>query len=354
MKIKRLILLSLCLVGSPAFAESLKGIEFYKGNWDLVCDNTGTCRAAGYGEVEYPAAILLTREAGKEASVSGKLVLDSELSVTRPVSLFLNGTSLGTVHLNSDGKGELSSAQLNALLKNVQSNNIIQVKYQQHEWRISDLGMTAVLLKMDDFQKRVNTPSALVRKGNSSQAVLEPQLKPRIQAGKIPQRETVVITSKLTEYNRLMNLLYTAQKAKDKDDVTCPTIDPETREDETRGSAFDIYIYPLTEQQVLLTTMCAMGAYQDSDLVAILDKELNQVETIIGDDYGGYADTFNPETGELSAAFKGRGIGDCWISKTEVWDGKRFVLAEESTTGGCHGFTGGAWHMPVFVSDVIR
>lgn len=354
MKIKQCILLSLCLAGIPAFAGSLKGIEFYKDNWDLACDNTGTCRAAGYGEVEYPAAILLTREAGKEASVSGKLVLDSELSVTRPVSLFLNGTSLGTVHLNSDGKGELSSAQLNALLKNVQSNNIIQVKYQQHEWRISDLGMTAVLLKMDDFQKRVNTPSALVRKGNRSHAVLEPQPKPRIRAGQIPQSGAYTISPSLAEYERIMDVLYTASlnTLEDEDDI-CPTIAPETRQKEAEY-ARNIHIYPLNERQVLLTTRCHNGVYQSTDLAAILNKDLNQVEVIIGDDYGGYADTFDPKTGELSGSFKGRGVGDCWISKTEVWDGKRFVLAEESTTGGCHGFTGGAWHMPVFVSDVIR
>lgn len=353
MKIKRLILLSLCLVGSPAFAESLKGIEFYKGNWDLVCDNTGTCRAAGYGEVEYPAAILLTREAGKEAAVSGKLVLDSELSVTRPVSLFLNGTSLGTVHLNSDGKGELSSAQLNALLKNVQSNNIIQVKYQQHEWRISDLGMTAVLLKMDDFQKRVNTPSALVRKGNRSHAVLEPQPKPRIRAGQIPQSGAYTISPSLAEYERVMNVLYAASKKEMEEDDICPTIAPETRPKDAEY-AQNIHIYPLNDSQVLLTAQCHSGAYQSSDFVAILNKNLNQVEVIVGDDYGGLADTFDPKTGELSAGFKGRGIGDCWIRKTEVWDGKRFILAEESTTGGCHGFLGGAWVMPVFVSDVIR
>ena len=357
MKIKQLILLSLCFVSTPAFTESLKGIEFDKDSWDLVCDNTGTCRAAGYStaESDNPASLLIVREAGKEAAVSGWLALFNEDSMnTQPVTLFLNGKSLGTVSLGNDLIGELSSTQLNALLKNVQDNNTIQVKQQQNEWQISDLGMTAVLLKMDDFQKRVNTPSALVRKGNSSDTVLEPQPKPRIQAGKIPQSGAYTISPSLAEYERIMDVLYAALlNTREDEDGICPTIAPETRQ-KAAEYAKDIHIYPLNEHQVLLTTQCYAGAYQDVDLAAILNKDLNQVEVIIGDYYGGYADTFDPKTGELSGSFKGRGLGDCWIHGTRVWDGKNFVVAEESTTGRCHGFPGGVWVMPVFVSEVIR
>ena len=44
---KKVLLLTLLPVA--AMATSIKGIGNYQ-DWDLVCDNTGTCRMAGYQE----------------------------------------------------------------------------------------------------------------------------------------------------------------------------------------------------------------------------------------------------------------------------------------------------------------
>jgi len=47
-------------------------------DWELACDNTGTCRAAGYQslETETPAvSVLLTRSAGPNTSISGELAI---------------------------------------------------------------------------------------------------------------------------------------------------------------------------------------------------------------------------------------------------------------------------------------
>lgn len=46
-------------------AASIKGIGEIYQDWDLICDNTGTCRMAGYQENrDDPVSILFTREAG--------------------------------------------------------------------------------------------------------------------------------------------------------------------------------------------------------------------------------------------------------------------------------------------------
>ena len=61
---KKVLLLTLLPVA--AMATSIKGIGNYQ-DWDLVCDNTGTCRMAGYqDESSDPVSILFTRAAGEK------------------------------------------------------------------------------------------------------------------------------------------------------------------------------------------------------------------------------------------------------------------------------------------------
>lgn len=66
--------LLLALVAACSFAvqaEDLPHVDFSHHDWQLACDNTRTCRAAGYqaeGE-EPPMSVLLTREAGPRRPV---------------------------------------------------------------------------------------------------------------------------------------------------------------------------------------------------------------------------------------------------------------------------------------------
>ena len=54
---KKVILLSLLPLTAMA-APSLKGFEKTYQDWDLICDNTGTCNMAGYQEKEMALSIL--------------------------------------------------------------------------------------------------------------------------------------------------------------------------------------------------------------------------------------------------------------------------------------------------------
>ena len=54
------------------------GIEFTNQDWQVVCDNTRTCRLAGYqaeNNSEFPISVLLIRRAGANAGVDGKVKL---------------------------------------------------------------------------------------------------------------------------------------------------------------------------------------------------------------------------------------------------------------------------------------
>ena len=113
---KKVLLLTLLPVA--AMATSIKGIGNYQ-DWDLVCDNTGTCRMAGYqDESSDPVSILFTRAAGENAAVEGKLTIvpfgeaDRDVQVGQDIEIWLNGKSLGTVkHISDDAPDKLTEEQ---------------------------------------------------------------------------------------------------------------------------------------------------------------------------------------------------------------------------------------------------
>jgi hypothetical protein len=49
-----------------------------------------------------------------------------------------------------------------------------------------------------------------------------------------------------------------------------------------------------------------------------------------------------------------RDEGDCWSGSEQIWDGQAFRLRETWTTGMCSIRIGGAWHLPTFVTRVVR
>ncbi len=63
----------------PATALAAPPQGFYQNyqDWDIACDNTGTCRLAGYqaDETETPVSILFTRQAGANVAVIGEVSL---------------------------------------------------------------------------------------------------------------------------------------------------------------------------------------------------------------------------------------------------------------------------------------
>lgn len=108
------------------------GVSFYHHDWELACDNTRTCRAAGYqsDNDELLVSVLLTRKAGPQQ----------------------------------------------ALLAVLPGTSDIRWHYQNLAWHLSDSGAAAVLRRMDDVQGRVGTASAILRKGSRSESEVLPTL----------------------------------------------------------------------------------------------------------------------------------------------------------------------------------
>ena len=70
-----LLLLAALPLAASAFDDN--GSYFEHKNWEIACDNTGTCRAAGYqaGEEDQAISILLMRDAGADAAITGEITV---------------------------------------------------------------------------------------------------------------------------------------------------------------------------------------------------------------------------------------------------------------------------------------
>lgn len=339
---KKVLLLTLLPVA--AMATSIKGIGNYQ-DWDLVCDNTGTCRMAGYqDESSDPVSILFTRAAGENAAVEGKLTIvpfgeaDRDVQVGQDIEIWLNGKSLGTVkHISDDAPDKLTEEQTKALLSGLKKESEIRLTYGKTTLKVSDKGAAAAMLKMDEFQQRLNTPSALIRQGQEKHAVLAPKVEPQIDAVSVKNRKTTELKLGEKQYDNVLALL---RKAHD----GCVDEDLESQ---------DITIYPLTHNKVLAEALCFKGAYQSTNYYAVLDDKLSNVEQVLAEQYNEAGYDEKQGYAFVRGSYKGRALGDCWAGQDAVWNGKIFIRTSHWMTGACKGLPGGTWQLPIFVSNII-
>ena len=339
---KKVLLLTLLPVA--AMATSIKGMGNYQ-DWDLVCDNTGTCRMAGYqDESSDPVSILFTRAAGENAAVEGKFTIlpfgeaDRDVQVGQDIEIWLNGKSLGKVkHISDDAPDKLTEEQTKALLSGLKKESEIRLTYGKTTLKVSDKGAAAAMLKMDEFQQRLNTPSALIRQGQEKHAVLAPKVEPKIDAVSVKNRKTTELKLGEKQYDNVLALL---RKAHD----GCVDEDLESQ---------DITIYPLTHNKVLAEALCFKGAYQSTNYYAVLDDKLSKVEQVLAEQYNEAGYDEKQGYAFVRGSYKGRALGDCLAGQDAVWNGKIFIRTSHWTTGSCKGLPGGTWQLPTFVSDII-
>ena len=346
---KKVILLSLLPFTAMA-APSLKGFEKTYQDWSLICDNTGTCNMAGYPEYysEHPVSILFTRSAGEKAPVTAQLALLREDVGNKTAEIILNGQSLGTVpNISEDGNAKLSEKQTTELLTALKGNASIEVIFGEFKEKVSDKGAAAAMLKMDEFQQRLNTPSALIRQGKEKHAVLAPQATPKIDAVSVKNRQTTELKHGEKQFDAVLALLRKSNRTNKNSENYCYAL----HKDDVWNK--QITLYPLTKGKVLAEAICLAGSYQSTYYYAVLDEKLSKVEQVLANQYN-YADyDKNTHILKVEGSFKARGLGDCWSGQEAVWNGKTFIRTEEHTSGSCKGFAGGAWGgLPIFVSEL--
>ena len=327
-------------------APSLKGFEKTYQDWDLICDNTGTCNMAGYPEYysEHPVSILFTRSAGEKASVTAQLALLREDVGNKTAEIILNGQLLGTVpNISEDGNAKLSEKQTTELLTALKGNASIEVIFGEFKEKVSDKGAAAAMLKMDEFQQRLNTPSALIRQGQEKHAVLAPQAAPKIQVAYIKKPSKTELKRGEKQFNAVLALL---RKSANSSASDCASLHDDSEQK-------TITLYSLTHGKVLAEAVCISGSAAYTSYYAVMDNKLSKVEQVLEDQY-----TFAYYDEKLNAlivegSYKSSGLAESWYGYEAAWNGKTFITTAEYTSGSGKGFMGGAWGgLPTFVTEL--
>lgn len=328
-----LSILSLIAIHS-AIANTIPGIYFAHGDWEIACDNTRTCRMAGYqsDDDELTISVLLTRKAGAKQTVIGELMIgEMEAALPPSVEMKINNKSIGFISIDPNSSViPLSELHVNALLKALLQTSDIQFISESQTWHLSDQGAAAVLLKMDEFQGRLDTKGALVKKGSKD----DKHVLPALPAPVIFAAATI---DKKPDDAEQAILITALKKSINKDDCS----------DFFESEYTEFNAYQLTATKWLVSVRCWQGAYNTGYGYWVINQQAPHNAVIVTDSGDYY------EKGVISKSDKGRGYGDCMSFDSWVWDGKQFAQSEITTSGMCKLVAaGGAWSLPTFVSDV--
>ena len=317
------------VVPLAALAADPAAVSFSHKDWALQCDNTRACSAVGYqaesGDSE-PVSMRLTRAAGPDTAVQIDLQVYSEKASPGALQFTAGRFRLSGLDGNSP---QVPAAQVPRLLQELLRSEEAIVTAGKDRWVLSLAGTNAVLLKMDEVQGRLNTPGALVRKGTQPESAVPPAVPAPVVKSVKP------VPARKADAPLAGPLLAAVGRAGL--DGQCNGGPPD---------ASDVKVHRLTDRKLLLEVPCGMGAYNFSSILFMANDRPPHQPRLLEDVDG----EFDPATGEVRSAMKGRGIGDCWWMRTWRFDGKGFVLTGEHGDNMCRGFPGGAWQLPVYVT----
>ncbi|CAG73694.1 putative exported protein [Pectobacterium atrosepticum SCRI1043] len=346
----RFNVLSVVIASIPtlAFPTTFSDSTFFHKDWEIVCDNTLTCRAAGYSPEEkgmgedtgtQDVSLLITRHAGQNTPITAEVTLaevDKEIPKGTRLTLAIDGVDKGVLTSTEDNLWQLNETQIPAVLQALKGRGKVAFLHDGMVSELSGAGAYAVLLKMDERQGRIGTTDAITKKGNKS-SELSAVAAPVIYAAATSQEPSRNLTN--AEQAAIQKKLLKTLKEDD-----CYDFPPQEER-----VAEPMMITPLNGSMSLLSTLCWRAAYNEGYAYWVIDNAMQtqpQLMTTIGVGY---------ENGEITAVQKGRGLADCMSDSAWVWDGKTFQQSRASITGSCRMIRlGGTWDLPYWTATVIR
>lgn len=314
------------LLATPLLqASPLQGVFFAHKDWELACDNTGTCRAAGYSAGQ--VSLLLTRPAGPGENITLEVAFAQQTQGQPPredALLLINNAPAGKLTKTTNGSFLLDYAQRQSVLRALRQDEQIEFSLNGERIPLSTSGSNAVLLKMDEFQRRIGTNSALLSPGkNNNNAVLAASPRPEIITQPVIAAPNIQPLTALQKQKIAGWIQPTSA-------MNCSELE------EGRERTLDVI--PLDNSHSLIRTEC----FDISRFALwVTDNSFSKRPQLITNDAADY------QQGKI---WQYSGPVRAW-----VWDGQQFALADEYYDNTGQGSTlsvGGVWHLPTYVSTV--
>lgn len=304
------------------------------GDWVVGCDNGRACQAVAlFPEAGFEGASLALKR-GPEAGAVPDIWITTGPGGAQEVAakvMLVDGHRFDLA-IDPD-RGAVPRDPAGVATRLGQATRIALLDGKGAELaQVSVKGSAAALLYMDEQQRRVDTATALVRRGfRPASSVPSPPPLPRINevrpGGSGPA------------WRRLSRMRADRLRAAGGCD---PDLDLAGYPPEMR---------PLDRRTMLVLIRCWQAAYNSSSLVLVGRKSDGSDLAPAKFDYNAsvaeqpnvYAAPdgadWDEEKDRLISRFKGRGLGDCGSGQEWAWDGARFRLVREDMMSECRGST---------------
>lgn len=303
--------------------------------WFAVCDNGNDCMAFGKAAADGVGWVRVHMPAGPEArpQVMAGFWPSQGDPATAPTVVMIDGRRMAAVEPRSEEPDVIlanPTAAVAALTAGRQMTLSLGSEVQPMELS----GATAALLWIDERQGRLDTVTALVRRGT----------RPASAVPAAPSLPTVTAAPPISQAGYGL----TAQRLP----ATIETL-PETREcrADTEFSPEiqkEIQSARLDARTELWGVPCFAGAYNFGTRYFLSGLNGSGPRALTFSGTGDPRDIltnagYSPETRTLSQFAKGRGLGDCGVTSSWIWTGQAFVLSQESVMVNCWGAMPDRW-----------
>jgi Protein of unknown function (DUF1176) len=303
---------------APARPGTLKTFR----DWTVGCDNASRCTMASLGPEagDFPAmTIALTRAAGPDGGY--EIALEGlEDTAPAPEAIVIDGRRFPVAGGGLSGE---AAAQVAAALAN---GRLMAIKAAENRTiaPVSTAGASAALRYIDATQGRANTVTATIAKGDQQPiSVPRPPALPVIVAATASGKPATPTAAQLAQMRKAAQCEGMAVEQSD-------VFKPDT--------------HALGGGRTLVIVPCSTGAYNLSSALFVLEGDRITPAPIdapsgMNPDDRGMTEVVNGEwSGDVLTTYaKGRGLGDCGVAQSFVWDGSRLRLIEQSEMGECRG-----------------
>lgn len=326
--------------------------------WDMICDNTLTCRVIEYSDISdtgvIKSSILLERKAGANEPVEiyvrtkngdEDIEIEDTQQLDNSLALFINQKSVGELNKIRNNVYHLSQHQATKVIQAFINNEEVIFRNNKSKSSFTNAGFYDVMLKMDKKQGRIGTVGAIVAHGNKNESnVYSPIPAPTIIKGKVIEPE------QSQELNSIEVIkIFPQFKKRYMHEAKCDAYELEDPYyDETQGYDKRFRLIKLDNNHDLLETLCWFAAYNSGNAYWIIPTAKSSTKNIkLVNSQGNIY-----KNGTIFSITKLRGVGDCLEKSSWSWNGYEFILSSNISTGECLGFNGGAFELPSFVSKL--
>ena len=319
-----LIALALQAAGQPGELRTFQ-------DWTVGCDNGRACQAVAltsYGPESEGTMVLSLRRAAAGAA-EPVIAIDAHENLCDAV-LVADGRRLNTRFIAARACEIVHPADVPELIAALRGARRIEVTGATGAsiGTITLSGASAAMLYIDEAQGRLDTATALVRRGpRGADAVPPPPALPVVRAAPAYMGASISLDDdRVAAFRR---------------QTGCAI--------EEVGGPDEYSTYPLEPGKTLLLLACGAGAYNFSSVPLIVRDRDGRIvaEVAAFDSAAGFRDEEGPAAlvnaewdgpdGLLTEYPRGRGLGDCGSRSSYVWDGSRFRLVLREEMGECRG-----------------